>query len=89
MRIITVANLIENEIRCIQHETVYPSRSDIELGAEFLPPTLKLLIKVLVGQGSKQASLGQSILKAMKSKCYTSFIIWVKSRNRSRYCTLF
>ena len=68
---------------------VYPSRSDIELGAEFLPPTLKLLIKVLVGQGSKQASLGQSILKAMKSKCYTSFIIWVKSRNRSRYCKLF
>ena len=31
-----------------------------------LPPSLKLLIKVLVGQGFKQAPLGQCILKAMK-----------------------
>ena len=69
MRIITAAaNLIKNKIRYIRYETnVYPSKAVIELGAEFLPPTLKLLMKVLVGQGLKQASLGQCILKAMKS----------------------
>ena len=53
----------------MRYETnVYLSKADIELGAEFLPPTLKLLMIVLVGQGSKQASLGQCILKAMKPK---------------------
>ena len=63
VRIITAAaNLIKNEIRCIRYETnVYPSKADTELGAEFLSPTLKLLMKVLVGQGLKQASLGQCI----------------------------
>ena len=44
----------------------YPSKADIELGPEFLPPSLKLLTKILVGQGLKQASLGQCILKAMR-----------------------
>ena len=68
VRIVTAAaNLIKNETRCIRYETnVYPSKADIELVAEFLPQTLKLFIKVLVGQGLKRASLGQCILKAMK-----------------------
>ena len=75
MRITTdAANLIKNEIRDIRYETnVYPSKADIELGAEFLSRTLKLLMKVLVGQGLKQAFLGQCILKAMKPNsglCY-------------------
>ena len=57
MRIITAAaNLIKNKTICIRYETnVYPSKADIELGSEFLPPTLKLLMKVLMGQGLKQA----------------------------------
>ena len=65
VRITTAAgNLIKIEIRYIQYETnVYPSKADIELGGEFLPPTLKLLMKALVGQGLKQASLDQCILK--------------------------
>ena len=68
VRIVTAAaNLIKNETRCIRYETnVYPSKADIELVAEFLPQTLKLFIKVLVGQGLKRTSLGQCILKAMK-----------------------
>ena len=41
---------------------------------------------VSVGQGLKQESLGQCVLKAMKSNI--SFIIWVKCRNRPRYRTL-
>ena len=73
VRITTAAaNLIKNKIRYIRYETnVYPSKAVIELGAEFFPPTLKLLMKVLLGQGLKQASLGQSILKAMKSNSVT------------------
>ena len=56
VRIITAAaNLIKNEIKCIRYETnVYPSKADIELGSKFLPSTLKLLMKDLVGQGLKQ-----------------------------------
>ena len=68
VRIITAAeNLIKNEKRYIRYETnVYPSKADIELDAEFLPSALKLLMKVLVGQGLKQASSDQCILKAVK-----------------------
>ena len=76
--IIATANLIEKLY-------VYPSKADIELGAEFLPPTLKLLMKVLVWQSLQQASLDQCILKAVKPKCYTSSIIWVRCRNRPCY----
>ena len=70
VRIITAAaNLIKNKERYIRYETnVYPSKGDSELSAEFLSPTLKLLMAVLVGQGLKQESMGQWILKAMKSK---------------------
>ena len=38
---------------------------DIELDVKFLPPTLKLLMKVLVVHGLKQ-TLGLCILKAVK-----------------------
>ena len=67
MRIITAAaNLIKNEIRSIWYETnVYLSKVDIELDVKFLPPTLKLLMKVLVVHGLKQ-TLGLCILKAVK-----------------------
>ena len=66
--ITTTANLIKNERKRTRYETnFYPSKAGIGLGAEFLSPTLKLLLTVLVGQGLKQASLGQCILKAMKS----------------------
>ena len=70
VRIITAAaNLIKNKERYIRYETnVYPSKGDSELSAEFLSPTLKLLMAVLVRQGLKQESMGQWILKAMKSK---------------------
>ena len=34
--------------------------------ADFLPPSLRLLIELLVGSRFRQASLGQCILKAMK-----------------------
>ena len=66
------ANLIKSKIICIRCETyVYPSKTDNELGAEFLPPTLKLLMKVLMGQGLIQASLSQYILKVMKPNSVT------------------
>ena len=46
MRIITAAeNFIKNEMRCMRYETsVYPSKADIELGAKFLAPSLKLFM---------------------------------------------
>ena len=61
VRIITAAaNLIKNKERYIRYETnVYPSKADSELSAEFLSPTLKLLMAVLVRQGLKQESMGQ------------------------------
>ena len=72
-----IKQLIKNKIIWIRSETnVSPSKADIELGAKFLSPTLKLLIKVLVGHGSKQASLGQCISKAMKANS-VSFVIRV------------
>ena len=48
MRIITAAtNLIKNDERYTQYETNdYPSKADSELSAEFLSPTLKLLMTV-------------------------------------------
>ena len=56
VRIISTArNLNTNEIRCIWYETnVNPSKGDIESGAKFLPPTLNILMEVLLGQGLKK-----------------------------------
>ena len=39
-----------------------------------------------MGQGLKQASFGQCVLKKNETEqCYTSFIIWVRCRNRPCY----
>lgn len=67
-RVITAAaKLIKNELRCTQFDTeYYPSLEDIEMDAEILPPSLKLLMQSLVGSSLKQASIGQCLLKAMK-----------------------
>ena len=40
------------------------------------PPTLKLLMTVLVGQGLKQTSSGQCILKAIKSNSIIHLLLF-------------
>ena len=39
---------------------------DIGVGIDFLPPSLRLLMELLISPSLKQASLGQCLLKAMK-----------------------
>ena len=61
------AKLIKNEVCCTKLNTnFYPTLEDIGVGIDFLPPSLRLLMELLIGSSSKQASLGQNLLKAMK-----------------------
>ena len=68
MRVITAAtDLIKSEIRCKKHETnVYPSKNDIEMGKDFSPQSLKLLMEYLISNNLKLASFGQFLLKVIK-----------------------
>ena len=40
------------------------------MGIDFLPPSLRLLMELLIGPSLKQASLGQCLLKAMKPNSF-------------------
>ena len=74
------ADLINNEKRCIRYETnVYSPMADSELGTEFLSPTFSRT-------RFKTNIIGTMYFKSNEmEQCYTSFIIWVKCRNRPRY----
>lgn len=61
------ANLIRCEVRSTRYSTdKYPSKSEIENCGGFLPPSLQYFMQLLVTCDTKQESIGQCILKAMK-----------------------
>ena len=82
MRIITAAaNLIKSI--CIRYETnVYPSKANIELGAEFLPPTLKLFVNCSSGTMFQTSIIGQMYFRNNKTKqWFTSFLFGLGVEN--------
>ena len=80
VRITTAAaNSIENEKICKWYKTnVYRIVNQFScwIPPSPSPPTLKLLMTVLVGQGLKQTSSGQCILKAIKSNSIIHLLLF-------------
>ena len=80
VRITTAAaNSIENEKICKWYKTnVYRIVNQFScwIPPPPSPPTLKLLMTVLVGQGLKQTSSGQCILKAIKSNSIIHLLLF-------------
>ena len=65
------AEVIKNEVHCTKfYSDFYPTLEDIKVGIDFLPPSLRLLMELLIGPSLKQASLGQCLLKAMKPNSF-------------------
>ena len=70
MRIITAAaNLIKNKTIYIRYETnVYPSKADIELGSEFLPPPFKIVNESFSGTRFKTSIIGPMCFKSNETE---------------------
>ena len=68
VRVITAtADLSKSEIRCEKYEaSVYPSKTDIEMGKDLLPQSSKLLMEYLISNNLKLASFGRFLLNVME-----------------------
>ena len=69
--ITTAAKLIKAEIQNLKFNTEeYPSKQDIENHSDSLAPLLHQFMQELVSDELKQSSIGQAIMKAIKTRCY-------------------
>ena len=66
-----VGNLIKDEIRMLEESDTYPSPhqlSDVDFLDEWLPQSLKKLLKILIPNTLKSTAIGHSIVTACRKK---------------------